>query len=88
MPGLPTVISHIDLSTPDGARIAKQRIKKAAEHVCGQLASQDPWLDWNYAKCVRDATVAALRQIPFPAMAALQDSPKPRIEVTTQVASK
>jgi hypothetical protein len=37
---------------------------------------------------MRDATVAALRQIPFPAMAALQDSPKPRIEVTTQVASK
>jgi len=81
-------VAHIDLSTPEGARMAKQRVRKAAEHVCGQLASQDLGLDSDYAKCVNDATVAALRQIPTPAMAAMQDSTKPRIDVTTQVASK
>jgi UrcA family protein len=81
-------VAHIDLSTSEGARMAKQRVRKAAEHVCAQLASMDSGLDSNYAKCVNDATVVALRQIPTPAMAAMQVSPKPRIEVTTQVASK
>jgi UrcA family protein len=82
-------LAHVDLSTAEGAQTAKERVTKAARHLCAQLASHDSTQNSNYyAKCVADSTLAALRQIPTPAMAALQDAPKARIEISTQVASK
>jgi UrcA family protein len=81
-------LAHLDVSTAEGARAAKERITAAARHVCSELVSQDPGLDSHYGKCVNDSTLAALRQISTPAMAAMQDEPRPRIEVSTQVASK
>jgi len=80
-------MSKAEMATPEGARIAKERIRKTARHVCGQLA-QDHGVSSSYGQCVEEATTAALRQIPSPAMVAAQDEPKPRIEITTQVASK
>jgi UrcA family protein len=81
-------VAGVDLSTAEGARMAKDQIKKAARHICAQLASQDPSLDSSYGKCVDDATMAALRQVPGPALLAEQQASKARIEVSTQVASK
>ena len=82
-------LAHLDLSTTEGAQTAKERVTKAARHLCNQLVSHDSTRNSNYyAKCVDDATLAALRQIPPPAMAAMQDAPRARIEISTQVASK
>jgi UrcA family protein len=77
-----------ELATPEGARIAKQQIKKTAQHVCASLTAQENGLSSSYGHCVEEATTAALRQVPSPAMVAAQEAPKPRIEITTQVASK
>jgi len=81
-------VANFDLSTPDGVRMAKDRIKKTARHICGQLAAEDTGLSSDYARCVDDTTLAALRQVPSPAMAAMRDAPKPHIEITARVASK
>jgi UrcA family protein len=80
-------MSKAEMATPDGARIVKERIRKTARRVCAQL-SQDPGLSSSYTQCIDEATAAALRQVPNPAMVATQDEPKPRIQITTQVASK
>jgi UrcA family protein len=80
-------MSKAELATPEGARIAKERIRKTARQVCAQV-SQQPGLSSTYTQCVDEATAAALRQVPSPAMVAAQDAPKPRIEIVTRVASK
>lgn len=81
-------VAKVDLSTPEGVRIAHDRVKKTARHICLQLFTRDYGLQSQYVKCVDDATVAALRQVPGLAVAAMQDAPKPRIEVSARVASK
>jgi len=81
-------ISKAEMATPEGARIAKERIRKTARHICAQLAAQDHGVSSSYGQCVEEATTAALRQLPSPAMVAAQDEPKPRIEIVSRVASK
>jgi UrcA family protein len=65
-------LANLNLSTPDGVRIAHDRIKRMARRVCRQLSgSIDPTEMWRYANCVDDAIAAALRQIRGPAVAAI-----------------
>jgi UrcA family protein len=57
-------LANLNLSTPDGVRIAHDRIKRMARRVCRQLSgSIDPTEMWRYANCVDDAIAGALRQI-------------------------
>jgi UrcA family protein len=57
-------LAKLNLSTPDGVRIAHDRIKRMARRVCRQLSgSIDPTEMWRYANCVDDAIAGALRQI-------------------------
>jgi UrcA family protein len=51
-------LAGLDLSTPDGARYARERIRKAALDLCARNPSQRS-IDW----CVDQAMAAAQRQI-------------------------
>jgi UrcA family protein len=65
-------LANLDLSTPDGVRIAHDRIKRTARRVCRQLSgSIDPTEMWRYSNCVDDAIAGALRQVSGPAVAAI-----------------
>ena len=65
-------LANLNLSTPDGVRIAHDRIKRMARRVCRQLSgSIDPTKMWRYANCVDDAIAGALRQIRGPTVAAI-----------------
>src|SRR5229473_2447400 len=65
-------LGNLNLSTPDGVRIAHDRIKRMARRVCRQLSgSIDPTEMWRYANCVDDAIAGALRQIRGPTVAAI-----------------
>jgi UrcA family protein len=65
-------LANLNLSTPDGVRIAHDRIKRTARRVCRQLSgSIDPTEMWRYANCVEDAIAGALRQIGGPTVAAI-----------------
>ncbi|HWS68043.1 MAG TPA: UrcA family protein [Steroidobacteraceae bacterium] len=65
-------LANLNLSTPDGVRIAHDRIKRMARRVCRQLSgSIDPTKMWRYANCVDDAIAGALRQIRDPTVAAI-----------------
>jgi UrcA family protein len=65
-------LANLNLSTPDGARIAHDRIKRIARRVCRQLSgSIDPTEMWRYANCVDDAIAGALRQVRGPTVAAI-----------------
>jgi UrcA family protein len=71
-------LANLDLSTPDGVRMAHVRIKSAARRVCRQLSgSIDPSEKRHYANCVDDATAGALRQVRGPRVAAIEESGKP-----------
>jgi UrcA family protein len=65
-------LANLNLSTPDGMRIAHDRIKRMARRVCRQRSgSIDPTEMWRYANCVDDAIAGALRQIRGPTVAAI-----------------
>jgi len=65
-------LASLNLSTPDGVRIAHDRIKRMARRVCRQLSgSIDPTEMWRYANCVDDAIAGALRQVRGPTVAAI-----------------
>jgi UrcA family protein len=55
-------LAGLDLSTPDGLRDARERIRKAARDLCARNLGQRP-LDRSFDSCVDDVTVAAQRQI-------------------------
>ncbi len=57
-------LAGVDVSTADGAKIAKERIRQAARRVCSQV--EDP-LDLgraeHYVKCVDATTASTLQQL-------------------------
>lgn len=56
-------LADLDLSTPEGARIARERLAAAARRVCGELAKgQDLLYEPSYTTCVRDSLARALAQ--------------------------
>jgi len=75
-------LADLDLSTPEGARVARDRLQEAARRLCAQLAeSRDVGRSWHLRVCI-DATLAsALRQIGSPTLASVTDSGARRSDV-------
>jgi UrcA family protein len=66
-------LGDLDFSTPAGARVAYERVKRVAEHLCHD--PEDPWSRYHaatYNACVRETVAGALQQIQAPAIAALE----------------
>jgi len=56
-------LADLDLSTPEGARMARERLEAMAQRVCGELARlPDSSYQPNYAACVQDTLAGALAQ--------------------------
>ena len=61
--GASVSLADLDLSTLEGAGIARQRLDAMARRLCGELARrQDLSYQPNYAACVRDTLAGALAQ--------------------------
>jgi UrcA family protein len=61
--GASVPLADLDLSTLEGAGIARQRLDAMARRLCGELARrQDLLYQPNYAGCVRDTLAGALAQ--------------------------
>ncbi len=66
-------LAGLELSTPEGARAAYERIKATAERLCFQMG--DPSLIDNqaiYNVCVRETLATTVRRINAPSLAALE----------------
>jgi len=56
-------LADLDLSTLEGARIARERLEAIAQRLCGELARrQDLSYQLSYAACVHDSLAGALAQ--------------------------
>ena len=61
--GASVSLADLDLSTLEGAGIARQRLEAMARRLCGELARrQDLSYQSNYAACVHDTLAGALAQ--------------------------
>jgi UrcA family protein len=61
--GASVPLADLDLSTLEGAGIARQRLDAMARRLCGELARrQDLSYQLNYAACVHDTLAGALAQ--------------------------
>jgi UrcA family protein len=61
--GASVSLADLDLSTLEGARIARQRLESMARRLCDELARrQDLAYQGNYAVCVHDSLAGALAQ--------------------------
>ena len=57
-------LSDLDLATPEGARVARERLHREARHLCSQVADElDLSRQPNFVACVDEALTKALRQI-------------------------
>ena len=66
-------LSDLDLSTPQGMRVAQKRLREKAEHLCRQLEdSSSSTYRWTHAACVRDTLANAIQQLNAPALAATE----------------
>ena len=66
-------LADLDLSTPEGLRRARERLRAIARHVCAELAhSRDLSYRPNFGACVDDTVANALAQVN--ALAAVRDS--------------
>jgi UrcA family protein len=64
-------LADLDLSTPDGARAARERLRQTARRLCGQVAdSLDLSHQANFVACVNETLAKALRQVATPALVA------------------
>jgi UrcA family protein len=68
-------LAGLDLSTPEGARAARDRLKIVAERLCLELGD-DRKIDFQavYFACVHEALADAVRRINAPTLAALDKS--------------
>jgi len=68
-------LADLDLSTPEEARVARDRLQEAAHRLCVQLAeSRDVGRSCHLRACI-DATLAsALRQAGSPTLASATES--------------
>jgi UrcA family protein len=56
-------VADLDLSTPEGSRVARERLEAMARRLCAELAlSKDLSYRPNWAACVNDTIVGALAQ--------------------------
>jgi UrcA family protein len=66
-------LADLDLSTPAGARVAYERIRRLAARLCDDRG--DPWNRYHaatYNACVLETVADAVRQVQAPALAALE----------------
>jgi UrcA family protein len=59
-------LTHVDLSTSEGQRIAYERLQETARHLCSRLEDMHPQSlahQSSYIKCVDETTARALRQV-------------------------
>ena len=61
-------LADLDLSTPEGARAARERLRQTARHLCNRVADElDLSHQANYVACVDETLAAALRKVNEPA---------------------
>ena len=65
-------LADLDLSTPEGARVAYERIKTTAKHLCSKPSDSPFWQ--TYDACVQEALSNAIRRMHTAALAAVQKS--------------
>ena len=72
-------LADLDVSTPEGLRVAHERLHRTARHLCSQLADMRSIAHQpEFVRCVDEALANALRQIKEPALASLPESHPPR----------
>jgi UrcA family protein len=68
-------LADLDLSTPQGARAAHDRVHETARRLCSQLEdSQDLSHQRNFVTCVDETMAATLLQLRVPALAGIEQS--------------
>jgi UrcA family protein len=61
----------LDVSTPEGASAARERLHQAARRLCSQVADHlDLSHQHNFVACVDESLTKALRQISIPSLVA------------------
>jgi UrcA family protein len=71
------LLADLDLSTPEGLRIAYDRLHDTARRLCSQQEDMQSVAHYpTYVKCVDETLAAALRQVKGPTLAANEKSPK------------
>jgi UrcA family protein len=57
-------LAGLDLSTPEGVRLARERLRGAARRLCSQVADDlDLSRQTNFVACVDETLAAALRKV-------------------------
>jgi UrcA family protein len=57
-------IAGLDLSTPEGARAARERLRQTARKLCAQVADElDLSHHANYVACVDESVAKAMQQV-------------------------
>jgi UrcA family protein len=70
-------VADLDLSTPEGQRVANERLHQTARHLCSRLEhrhSESLAHHPTYIRCVDNALADALRQVKGPALASVPGS--------------
>lgn len=69
-------LTNLDLSTLEGARIARDRLQEAARQLCVRLAeSRDVGRQWHLRACTNEAVADAWRQLSTRAPVSVRNSP-------------
>ncbi len=72
-------LADVDLSTPEGQRVAYERLRQTARRLCLSLEALHPQSLAHYPtyiRCVDETLARAVQQVNGPALAATQKSPK------------
>lgn len=71
-------VSDLNLSTPEGADVALQRIRRAAQYVCGDGSNAHIlWTSRSYRSCVQQASGRAIADLGNPMVTARGNGSKP-----------
>jgi UrcA family protein len=64
-------LAGLDLSSPEGARTARERLSKTARKLCSQVEDElDLSLHANYVACVEQSVTRAMQQVALRSMVA------------------
>jgi UrcA family protein len=68
-------LGDLDLSNPEGVRVARDRLQEAARRLCVRLTeSRDVGRQWHLRACINEAFADAWRQLSAPKLAAVPNS--------------
>jgi UrcA family protein len=82
---VPVKVGDLNLRSEDGARVALNRIHRAAATICGETDSKQLARQAMIDACVRDAVNTTVAQAHSPALAALNGTP---VQATTLAAAR